>query len=167
MKPYNEFPSNFPKRFTKYFSRKKEATEFAKEEKSKVEKKGGEYTVDYNGTCSNVMTTGRPMYVLVFVNGVLTFDKDFLTITNSLQEAGRVKIAGYEQVFKNMSNFDADVYVDYDFQNDKEVLAKIKELRLAGRKEYLKHELLTRPSMTLIKSLTQDNWGKAKELGYI
>ena len=167
MEGKNEFPTTENRIFHQYFDKKKDAIDFLSKQKGTIEKHFKRYIFKYEGVLNLVTTTGRPMYVITYVNGKLQVDFKILTMVQSKEQPSRYKINGYDCIFKSMTNWNCDVYVDYDFQNDAEVKKTILELTKKGQREYIAHVAQTRASRAFIDSLTQSEWDKAKEAGVI
>ena len=164
-----EFPAYTTKEFTPVFRTLKEAKEEAARNgiTTKPVKLGHGYQIKYTGKVSNSTRTGRAMNVLTMDEGKVIIENRVITLTYSIEEKGRYMIDGYTQPFKNLSNWDADVYVDYDLQTDSRILATIKQLQATGRIEYHQAMEAAKPSRHFIQAMTMNEWDKAKEAGVI
>jgi len=171
MKTYNEFPTSEPAFFNSYFNSKKNADNFAKEHQSKVENNtngGGKYFVKYQSEMNRIRTSGREMYILFFTDTEMLLKKQIIKSVPSREEGSRYIIYGYEgKVFKNISTWNVDLYCEYGFENLPEVKELKARLEKAGKIEYAKHMLLSRPSLQYMKSLTGNEWTEAIENNYI
>jgi len=158
------YPDFIDWEFSPIFRTLKEAKETATKHNVKPVKVQNGYLVKYKRKISNSATTGRPYYV-VDNNGDL--HKKIITLIKSHPFEGSYKIEGFDGIFICRSNWDVDIYVSTIWDNHPEIREKIKELSIKGRAEYINHMEACKPSKHFIKSLTQTDWDKAKELNYI
>ena len=93
--------------------------------------------------------------------------RQILTLIKSFPFDGTYKIAGFDGIYVNRTNWHCDIYVNCSFDGSKQVEKTIKELSVKGYAEYIAHIEACKPSKHLFTDAAKTDWQKAKELNYI
>ena len=158
------YPSTLKWDFSPVLRTLKEAKDMAAAHNVKPVKVANGYLVKYTGTISNVCTTGRQMFV---IDNEGNLHRQILTLTKSFPFDGTYKIAGFDGIYINRSNWHLDMYVNCSFDGSKQAEQTIKERSMKGNAEYIAHMEACKPSKHLFTDAAKTDWQKAKELNYI
>lgn len=161
-----KYPTSYEETFIRFFQKRKDAKEIADLHKVPIEKTAKGYRVAYKGNISNCCKTGRPFYV-IDNSGVL--HHEIITIVKSMPYDGTSQIVGYDGIFVNRSSINTclDIFVSTIWDNHPDTKEVIKNLANKEYAKYLHHMNECKPSVQVIKQLTQTDWDKAREANVI